>query len=377
MEPSSTAVGMEAWKTGGGTGVASVFSSLLSQPCPCVGVPIGPPREIHPSCMPTWGVGGWVRAVARVACAVALAAAGPGTAPRASPPQASAAAAVTDAASTLFRARDEPGGEPSGSLCSGWHARWRGPGLVTACRASLRGMNDPFGVGITSLTCGNPGCCLHVPSLPARYAVSWPDWRYSQKWHCQAESLSSAPAHPRRTTLNSAAPVTCRVSRETTEIPGEVREGRSGKHDAGVIRRSVLGEAQAFERGRDLGEGDWDPYFSGCGWCCGTRDNQGAMTAQGTVIQRRQQHPLRWVVVWTCSIVSGLAASAILCGWPYWRVHPWAAMITVGCRAGFGAAGSLMLTDGRTRACGIASSEPALRGPRPGRRTGIPGPCQY
>ena len=78
------------------------------------------------------------------------------------------------------------------------------------------------------------------------------------------------------------------------------------------------------------------------------------MTAQGIVIQRRQQHPLRWAAVWTCSIVSGLAASAILCGWPYWRVHPWAAVITACCCAGFGAAGSLMLTESRTRSCGIA-----------------------
>ena len=82
-------------------------------------------------------------------------------------------------------------------------------------------------------------------------------------------------------------------------------------------------------------------------------DNRVTMAARGSMIQRRQQHPLRWAALWTCSIVCTLAGAAILCGWPYWQVHPWAALITSCCCAGLGAAGALMLTESQTRACGV------------------------
>jgi signal transduction histidine kinase len=55
----------------------------------------------------------------------------------------------------------------------------------------------------------------------------------------------------------------------------------------------------------------------------------------------------------TGGISAALAGSAVLSGWPYWQDHPLAGAIAIACCAGLGAAGALMLTDGRSLRCGI------------------------
>jgi signal transduction histidine kinase len=76
------------------------------------------------------------------------------------------------------------------------------------------------------------------------------------------------------------------------------------------------------------------------------------MKAPGPVTPRKPR-PLLRATLGIGGISAALAGLAVLDGWPYWQDHQVSGAIAAACSAGLGVAGALMLTDARTRKCGI------------------------